>query len=64
MEYRTLWGGVSVALILRFYPERVETKEAMELWLGQVCGKDMKVWQLDQALASAYAMPLRRLRRN
>src|SRR5258706_8457480 len=26
MEYRTLWGGVSVALILRFYPERVETK--------------------------------------
>jgi hypothetical protein len=36
MEYRTLWGGVSVALILRFYPERVETKEAMGLraWLG------------------------------
>src|SRR6266436_1131782 len=26
MEYRTLWGGVSVAPILRFYPERVETK--------------------------------------
>jgi hypothetical protein len=26
MEYRTLWGGVSVGLILRFYPERVETK--------------------------------------
>jgi hypothetical protein len=25
----------------------------MELWLGQACGKDMKVWQLDQALASA-----------
>ena len=24
----------------------------MELWLGQACGKDMKVWQLDQALAS------------
>jgi hypothetical protein len=20
----------------------------MELWLGQVCGKDMKVWQLEQ----------------
>jgi len=29
----------------------------MELWLGQACGKDMKVWQLDQALASAHAMP-------
>jgi hypothetical protein len=29
MEYRTLWDGVSVALILRFYPERVEQKEAM-----------------------------------
>jgi hypothetical protein len=26
MEYRTLWGGVSVALILRFYSESVETK--------------------------------------
>jgi hypothetical protein len=26
MEYRTLWSGVSVVLILRFYPERVETK--------------------------------------
>src|SRR5207245_7864860 len=26
MEYRTLWDGVSVAFILRFYPERVETK--------------------------------------
>src|SRR5215469_6366779 len=29
MKYRTLWDGVSVALILRFYPERVEAKEAM-----------------------------------
>jgi len=28
MEYRTLWGGVSVAL--QFYPERVETKK--RLW--------------------------------
>jgi len=26
MKYRTLWDGVSVALILRFYPERVEAK--------------------------------------
>jgi len=26
IEHRTLWDGVSVALILRFYPERVETK--------------------------------------
>src|SRR6266436_6426736 len=36
MEYRTLWGGVSVALTLRLYPERVETKKAMGLkaWLG------------------------------
>ena len=31
MEYRTLWGGVSVALILRFYPERVETKRGSPL---------------------------------
>jgi hypothetical protein len=31
MEYRTLWDGVSVVLILRFYLERVETKEAMGL---------------------------------
>jgi len=29
----------------------------MELWLGQACGKDMKVWQLDQALAFAHAIP-------
>jgi len=36
----------------------------MELWLGQACGKDMKVWHLDQALASAHATPLRRLRRD
>jgi hypothetical protein len=57
-------ASVSVALILRFYPERVETKEALELWLGHACEKDIKVWQLDQALASAHAMPLRRLRRN
>jgi len=28
----------------------------MELWLGQACGKDIKVWQLDQALASAHAI--------
>src|SRR5262245_22835310 len=26
MKHRTLWDGVSVALILRFYPERVEAK--------------------------------------
>src|SRR5262249_32678925 len=26
MEYRKLWDGVSVALILRFYSDRVETK--------------------------------------
>jgi hypothetical protein len=37
MEYRTLWGGVSVPLILRFYPERVETKKArgFKAWLGR-----------------------------
>jgi hypothetical protein len=29
----------------------------MELWWGHTCGKDMKVSQLDQALASAPAMP-------
>jgi antibiotic biosynthesis monooxygenase (ABM) superfamily enzyme len=36
MEYRTLWGSVSVAVILRLYPERVETKDAMgfKAWLG------------------------------
>jgi hypothetical protein len=27
MEYRTLWDGVSVALILRLYSERVEAKK-------------------------------------
>ncbi len=26
MEYRTLWGGVSVVLIVRFFSESVETK--------------------------------------
>ena len=36
-ECLTLWYGVSVALILRFYPERVEIKEAMELQLDQAC---------------------------
>jgi hypothetical protein len=30
--------GVSVAPILRFYPERVETKGSMELELGQPAG--------------------------
>jgi len=29
----------------------------MELWLGQACGKDMKVWQLDKALVFAHAIP-------
>src|SRR5262249_3079250 len=29
MEYRTLWNSVSVAVSLRFYPNRVEIKEAM-----------------------------------
>jgi hypothetical protein len=24
----------------------------MELWLGQACGKDMKLWQLEQKWAS------------
>jgi hypothetical protein len=28
MEYRTLWDGVSVALILRLYSERVEAKKS------------------------------------
>jgi hypothetical protein len=31
VEYRTLWDGVSVPLILRFYSERVETKTGMGL---------------------------------
>jgi hypothetical protein len=36
MEYRTLWDGVSVALILRLYSERVEAKKAfgLKVWLG------------------------------
>src|SRR5258705_6779525 len=49
MEYRTLWGGVSVALTLRLYPERVETKKRQ--WGSrhgcghlQNCGKEMKAW--------------------
>src|ERR1700693_739099 len=49
MEYRTLWGGVSVALILRLYPERVETKkrrgaQGMVRAICKVCGKEMKAW--------------------
>src|SRR4029453_1452884 len=39
MEDRTLWGGVSVALILRFYSERVETKRGNETqrMVGTIC---------------------------
>jgi len=33
MEYQTLWSGVSVAVILRFYPKRVETKKNAGLFL-------------------------------
>src|SRR5216684_2344149 len=49
MEYRTLWGGVSVALILRFYPERVETKrgngaQGMVRAICKACGKEIKAW--------------------
>jgi hypothetical protein len=35
MEYRTLWNGVSVAVILRFYPKRVETKKNAGFFLVQ-----------------------------
>jgi hypothetical protein len=39
MEYRTLWGGVSVALILRFYSESVETKNrGVDYRQGEVLG--------------------------
>jgi hypothetical protein len=33
MEYRTLWGSISITLILGFYPERVETKWGSRLWI-------------------------------
>jgi len=33
MEYRTLWGGVSVTLTLRLYPERVETKKGVSQFI-------------------------------
>jgi hypothetical protein len=47
MDYRTLWDGVSVALILRFYPEGVDTKrgngaQGMVSAICKACGKEMK----------------------
>jgi len=36
MEYRTLWGDVSVDLILRLYQERVEIKKRQ--WAQGIVG--------------------------
>src|SRR6516165_9640462 len=47
MEYRTLWGGVSVALILRFYPERVETKRG-----NGAQGTIRAIWSAERQSAS------------
>jgi hypothetical protein len=47
MEYRTLWGGVSVVLTLRLYPERVEIKKAGSRHGWAICktrGKEMEAW--------------------
>jgi hypothetical protein len=41
MEYRTLWGSVSVAVILRLYPERVDPSDraAMHVAVHVLGGK-------------------------
>jgi len=31
----------------------------MELWLGQACGKDMKVWQLNEGRSHSHMPYLR-----
>src|SRR2546430_6760170 len=52
-------GSVSVALILQFLPRASRDKRGNGTLVRPSLRKDMKVWQLDQALASAHAMPLR-----